>query len=165
MSNSVTSLNVYEHEANVGRPHLELEYSTVAHTVQRLMLSKGAKETKFYHITVILQYCWDKTIARSRNMYRDDSCILLISLFIKCFGIKNTSVQNFAIRISSVKTVPKCLLKLKFFFNKFTIDISSLLMSSLLATAICQKYFGNHVISSQIPLFAPLLNMRRCTLW
>ena len=27
------------------------------HTVQRLMLSKGAKRTIFYHITVILQYC------------------------------------------------------------------------------------------------------------
>ena len=38
-------------------------------------------------------------------------------------------------------------------------------MSSLRAIVICQKYFGNHVISSQIHLFAPLLNMRRCTLW
>ena len=44
-------------------------------TVQRLMLSKGAKRTKFYHIAVILQYCWDKTIAWSGDMYRDDSCI------------------------------------------------------------------------------------------
>ena len=77
-------------------------------------------------------------------MYRDDSGIL--SLVIKCFGITNTSVQNFAIRISSVKTVPKCLRKLKVFFNKFNIDVSSLLMSSLRAIVICQKYFGNHVI-------------------
>ena len=82
-------------------------------TVQRLMLSKGAKRTIFYHITVILQYCWDKTIARSGDMYRDDLGIL--SLVIKCFGITNTSVQNFAIRISSVKTVPKCFRKLKVF--------------------------------------------------
>ena len=37
-------------------------------------------------------------------------------------------------------------------------------MSSLRAIVICQKYFGNHVISSQIHLFAPLLNTRRCTL-
>ena len=37
------------------------------------MLSKGAKETKFYHITVILQYCLDKTIARIGDMYMDDS--------------------------------------------------------------------------------------------
>ena len=37
-------------------------------------------------------------------------------------------------------------------------------MSSLRAIVIWQKYFGNHVISSQIHLFAPLLNMRRCTL-
>ena len=70
------------------------------HTVQRLVLSKGAKRAKFYHITVILQYCWDKTIARGRDMYRDDSGIL--GLVIECFGITNTSVQNFAIRTSSV---------------------------------------------------------------
>ena len=81
------------------------------HTVQRLMLIKGEKRTHFYHIIVILQYCSDKTITRSGDMCRDDSGIL--SLVIKCFGITNTSVQNFAIRISSVKTVLKCLRKLK----------------------------------------------------
>ena len=48
-------------------------------------------------------------------MYRDDSGVL--SLVIKCFGITNTPVQNFAIRISSVKTVTKCLRKLKFFLT------------------------------------------------
>ena len=83
------------------------------HTVQRLMLSKGTKRAIFYHITVILHYCWDKTIARSEDMYRDDLGIL--TLVIKCFGITNTSVQNFGIRISSVKIVPKCLWKLKVF--------------------------------------------------
>ena len=41
-------------------------------------------------------------------MYEDDSV-----WFIKCFGITKTSVQNFAIRISSVKTVPKCYQKAK----------------------------------------------------
>ena len=46
-------------------------------------------------------------------MYRDDSGIF--SLVIKCFGITNTSVQNFAIRISSVKTVSKCFRELKVF--------------------------------------------------
>ena len=40
-------------------------------------------------------------------MYRDD--LGTLALVIKCFGISNTSVQNFAIRISSVKTVLKCL--------------------------------------------------------
>ena len=44
-------------------------------------------------------------------MYRDDSGIF--SLVIKCFGVTNTAVQNFAFRISSVKTVSKCLRKLK----------------------------------------------------
>ena len=83
------------------------------HTVQRLVLSKGAKRTIFYHITVILQYCWDKMIVRSGDMYRDDLGIL--TLVIKCFSITNTSVQNFAIRISSVKTVSRCLWKLKVF--------------------------------------------------
>ena len=92
-------------------------------------------------------------------MYRDGSVIF--SFVIKCFSITNTSVKKFAIRISTVKTAPVCGKKI---FDKFNIDVSSLLMSSLLAMVICQKYFGNHVISSQIHLFAPLLNMRRCTL-
>ena len=98
--------------------YLFICYFTIAstygyHTIQRLMSSKGAKWTIFYNITVSLQYCWDKTIARSGDMYRDASCIF--SLAIKRFGNTNTSVQNFAIRISSVKTVPTCLLKLKVF--------------------------------------------------
>ena len=57
-------------------------------TVQRPMSSECAKRTMFYHITVILQYCWDKTIPGV-----DDSGILC--LVIKYFGITNTSVQNF----------------------------------------------------------------------
>ena len=44
----------------------------------------------------------------------------------------------------------------KSFFNKSNVDVSS---------SLSQKYFGNHVISSQIHLFAPSLDMRRCTLW
>ena len=77
------------------------------------MFCKGAKRTTFDDITVILQYFLEKAIARSGDMYRDDSGIF--SLVIECLGITNTSVQNFAIRISSVKTVPKCLRKLKVF--------------------------------------------------
>ena len=46
-------------------------------------------------------------------MSEDDLDILC--LVIKCFGITNTSVQNFAVRISSVKTVPECLRKLYVF--------------------------------------------------
>ena len=42
-------------------------------------------------------------IARSGDMYKDDSGIS--SLVIKCLGITNTSWQNFAVRISSVKTI------------------------------------------------------------
>ena len=37
-------------------------------------------------------------------------------------------------------------------------------MNSLRAIVIFQNYFGNHVKSSQIHLFAPLLTMRRCTM-
>ena len=77
------------------------------------MLSKGAKRTIFYHITIILQYYWDKTIARIGDMHRD--ALGILSFIMKCFGITNTLVQNFAIRISSVKTVLKCLWKLNFF--------------------------------------------------
>ena len=77
------------------------------HTVLPLVLSKGAKRRIFYHITVILRYCLEKTIAWRGDIYKDDSSIL--SLVIKCFGTTNTSVENFAVRISSVKAVPKCL--------------------------------------------------------
>ena len=48
-------------------------------------------------------------------MYRD--ALGILSFVIKCFGITNTSVQNFAIRIFSVKTVLKCFRKLKVFLT------------------------------------------------
>ena len=51
----------------------------------------------------------------------------------------------------------------KSLLHKLNIDVLSLLMSSLRAIVICQTYVKNHVISSQIHRFAPLLNMRRCT--
>ena len=126
----------------------------------RLMLSKGAKRTIVYHITVILQYCWNKTIARSGDMYRDDLGIL--SLAIKCFGITNTSWQKCAVWIASVKTVLKCLRKLKVLWTNlinilstvvlycwchsdsasvllYFTYISSLMTSPLRAVVICQK--------------------------
>ena len=60
--------------AKICRKHRSFEIkSNLPHTVQHLMSSKGANRTIFYHITVILQYYWDKTIARSWDMYRDDS--------------------------------------------------------------------------------------------
>ena len=46
------------------------------------MLSKGAKRTTVYFITIILQYYWDKMIARSGDMYRD---ALGISSFVIMF--------------------------------------------------------------------------------
>ena len=64
----------------------------------------------FYNITVSLPNCWDKTNAQSEDMYEDDSGIL--SLVIKWFGITNILVQNFAVCISSLKTVPKSLRKM-----------------------------------------------------
>ena len=110
------------------------------------MLSKRAKWTIFYHITIILQYCWDKMTARSGDMFRDDSGIF--NLVIKCFGITNTSVQN-----SLIKTVTKCLRKLKVFWTSL-IYMYHLYwtLSSLRAIVICQKHCGNRVISSHIHL-------------
>ena len=133
----------------------------VHHTIQSLITSKGAQRQIFYHITVILLLYWlDKTIARSGDMYEDDSVYL--SFVIKCFAITNTSVQNCVVRISSLITELKCLRKQ--FVKKFNMHVSSLLMSSLRAIVICQKYFRISVISSKILLFAPLLVMMRCTL-
>ena len=48
-------------------------------------------------------------------MYRD--ALGILSFVIKCFDVTNTSVQNFAVRISSLKTVLKCLQKLKVFLT------------------------------------------------
>ena len=50
-----------------------VEFDGHLHTIQRLMLSKGAKRIIIDHITVIIQYYWDKTIAWSGDMYKDDS--------------------------------------------------------------------------------------------
>ena len=69
-------------------------------------------------------------------------------------GITNTLVQNFAVWIPYIKIVPKSLRKLKM-LNKIDLHESSLLMSSLRAIVICQRYFRINVISSQILVFAP----------
>ena len=95
-------------------------------------------------------------------MYSDDSGIFI--LVIKCFCITNTSVQNLAIRISSVKTT-EVFAETKSFLNKFNIDVilSSLLMSSLCASQLSKILRKSCDIISN-PSLAPLLNMRRCTL-
>ena len=59
------------------------------------------------------------TIARSGDVNEDDSGIL--NLAIKCLGITHTSIQNFAFRMSSVKTLSKCFLKLNGFVIKFIV--------------------------------------------
>ena len=55
-------------------------------------------------------------VAKRGDMNKNDPSIP--TLVIKCLGITNTSAQNFAIQISSVKTVPKCL-RIFFFQNIF----------------------------------------------
>ena len=72
------------------------------------------------------------------------------------------TVQSFSARIPSVKTVRRTVCGNK---NCFNIHVLSLLMSSLRAIIICQKYFRITVISSQILLYSPSLVMRGCTLW
>ena len=106
---------------------------TECHSAQGLITSEGAKRRicttvtvhQFFcilHITVIPQYWWDLTIARSGDMYEDDSGTWILSLFIKCFSITNTSWQNFAVRISSVKTVSTCLRKLKVLWTNLILN-------------------------------------------
>ena len=95
-------------------------------------------------------------------MCRDDKGIS--SFVIKCFGITNTSVQNFAIQISSGKTVPKCLRKL-IFFNKFNvigivfIDVFTLFDSHF------SKIFRKSCDIVSYPSFCTFTwhDMRRCT--
>ena len=77
-------------------------------------------------------------------MYEND--LGISNLFMKCFGISNISMKNYAARISSVGIVPECLRKLKSLVNKFNIHVSFLLCFSLHAIVICQKYFRITVI-------------------
>ena len=124
------------------------------------MLSKGAKRTIIDHITVIMQYFWEKRlhgVEICTIMHKDDSGIFSVS-----------ASQTLRYKISLFECL---LLKLyrsvcgnQKFLNKYNIDVLFILMSALLAIVNCQKYFGNHMISSKIQLIAPLLNTRRCTL-
>ena len=109
-----------------------------------------------------MQYCRDRTIAQSGHMYRDDLGIL--TLVMNCFGITNTSVRNFAIQISSDKSVPKCLRKVNVFEQIqyiciIFIDVFTPCDSHL--SKLFQKLCD--IVSN--PSFAPLLNMRCCTRW
>ena len=47
------------------------------HTVQRLVLSKGAKRTKFHHIMVILQYLLGK-----KRLHGVETCIGMIQVYL-----------------------------------------------------------------------------------
>ena len=105
-----------------------------------------------------------------KRLHGVETCIGMLQVY-SVWSLNVSASQTLQYKIPlfefPVKTVPKCLGKLKVFFNKFNIDVSSFIklqMSSLRAIVICQKYCGDRVISSQIHLFAPLLNMRRCTL-
>ena len=112
--------------------------------------------------TVILQYCWIK------RLHRVETCIEMIQVY-SVWSLNVSASQTLRYKISLfefplLKTRTEVIAETKRFLNKFNIDVSYLLMSSLRAIVICQKYCGDRVISSQIHLFAPLLNMRRCTL-
>ena len=119
-----------------------------------------------HHITVVLQYCWDRTIARSGDMYEDGSETLSLIILFKCFGITNTSVENFAVRISSLKTVPKFLQKLNELSTILTynVHVSSILMSPLRARVSCQKLQNYGDIVSNPSFSAVTCVIRRCTL-
>ena len=79
------------------------------------------------------------------------------------WSLNVSTLQTLRYKISLFK-FPLLKLYRSVFAEKFHINVSSLLMSPLRAIVICQKYCVNRVISSQNHLFAPLLNMKRCTL-
>ena len=62
-----------------------------SHRVQRLMLSKGANRWILDGITVIPNYFWQMTTTRSREIIKDDTCLL--NLFTKLLVSLNTSIQ------------------------------------------------------------------------
>ena len=90
-------------------------YLLSINTKQRLMSSKGEKRTIFYHITVILQNSWDKRIARSGDMYRDDSGILSL-VFLNVLASQTLWYKILLFKFpQSVKTVLNFLSLLKLY--------------------------------------------------
>ena len=51
-----------------------LQATLAHHRVQRLIASEDAKRMILDDITVILKYFWQMTIARSKEIIRDDTC-------------------------------------------------------------------------------------------
>ena len=97
-----------------------------------------------------------------RTELRHVHCMMM-SLIIKCFATTNTSVQNFAVRFSCLKTALKCLRKPK------ALLINLLYMYHLYVFIPCDSHLSNKLLqiivtSSQILLFAPSIVMSRCTL-
>ena len=68
-----------------------LESVDLIHTVQRRMLSKGAKRWIWDDITLFPKYFWQMTIARNEDINRND--ISILKLFKKLLVSANTSVQ------------------------------------------------------------------------
>ena len=104
--------------------------------------SKGVKEWFWPHHNNSC-YCWVVTIARERCMYEDG--LSIFSLFIKSFRY-HTSVQNFDVRVSSVKNCTKDFVELKIFCVQ---------TSSLLAIVNYQNYCEYFAILYKIRLSAP----------
>ena len=105
------------------------------HTVQPLFLSEGAKRRQFYHITVILQYCLDKTIAQSGDIYKDDSGTLNLVINISASQTLRCKISLFEFPLLKLHLSVWGILK--FLWTKFkNIHVSSLLISSLHAIVI-----------------------------
>ena len=116
------------------------------------MLSKGAKRTILNHITEILQFCFD-------ILHGVETCIGMIWVYLLwSFNVSASQTLRYKISLFEFLCLncTEVFADTKSVSNKFNINVSSLLMFSLRAIVICQKYFGNHVISSQIHLLAPL---------
>ena len=125
------------------------------------MLSKEAKRWIWDDITWFPKYLWQMTIAQSEDINKDDTSILNLLKktfsFRKHFGTVLTEEIRIAKFCTEVYVMPKHLM------TKLNIPESSLYMSPLRAIVLSQQWCKITEIWYNFVLFAPLLNMRRCT--
>ena len=116
------------------------KYLYLSHTVQRLVLSKGAKRWILDDITRFSKYIWQMTIARSEYINKDDISIsnLLKKTFSFCkhFG----TVLTEEIRILVVKFCIEVFVMPKHLMTKLDIPEPSLYMSPLRAIVLSQQH-------------------------
>ena len=93
---------------------------------------------------------------------------MIIYIYIKCVKKIQVSANTSVVLTEDIRIAKFCtevFVMLKHLMTKCNIPESSLYMSPLRAIILSQQYCRITVIWQNFVLFAPLLNMRCCTVW